>query len=70
MVKRKNIFLKQIEIRKETFKMEKFSKEWYETLNKWNQELIRRNEKEIHKEVIVQTIINQQKGGKQWQKQN
>ena len=59
MVKRKNIFLKQIEIRKETFKMEKFSKEWYETLNKWNQELIRRNEKEIHKEVIVQTIINQ-----------
>lgn len=64
MVKRKNIFLKQIEIRKETFKMEKFSKEWYETLNKWNQELIRRNEKEIHKEVIVQTIINQQKGGK------
>lgn len=64
MVKRKNIFLKQIEIRKETFKMEKFSKEWYETLNKWNQKLIRRNEKEIHKEVIVQTIINQQKGGK------
>lgn len=64
MVKRKNIFLKQIEIRKETFKVEKFSKEWYETLNKWNQELIRRNEKEIHKEVIVQTIINQQKGGK------
>lgn len=64
MVKRKNIFLKQIEIRKETFKMEKFSKEWYETLNKWNQELIRRNEKEIHKEVIVQTVINQQKGGK------
>lgn len=64
MVKRKNIFLKQIEIRKETFKMEKFSKEWYETLNKWNQELIRCNEKEIHKEVIVQTIINQQKGGK------
>ena len=64
MVKRKNIFLKQIEIRKETFKMKKFSKEWYETLNKWNQELIRRNEKEIHKEVIVQTIINQQKGGK------
>ena len=64
MVKRKNIFLKQIEIRKETFKMEKFSKEWYETLNKWNQELVRRNEKEIHKEVIVQTIINQQKGGK------
>lgn len=64
MVKCKNIFLKQIEIRKETFKMEKFSKEWYETLNKWNQELIRRNEKEIHKEVIVQTIINQQKGGK------
>lgn len=64
MVKRKNVFLKQIEIRKETFKMEKFSKEWYETLNKWNQELIRRNEKEIHKEVIVQTIINQQKGGK------
>lgn len=64
MVKRKNIFLKQIEIRKETFKMEKFSKEWYETLNKWNQELIRRNEKGIHKEVIVQTIINQQKGGK------
>ena len=59
MVKRKNVFLKQIEIRKETFKMEKFSKEWYETLNKWNQELIRRNEKEIHKEVIVQTIINQ-----------
>lgn len=64
MVKCKNIFLKQIEIRKETFKMEKFSKEWYETLNKWNQKLIRRNEKEIHKEVIVQTIINQQKGGK------
>ena len=64
MVKRKNIFLKQIEIRKETIKMEKFSKDWYETLNKWNQELIRRNEKEIHKEVIVQTIINQQKGGK------
>lgn len=64
MVKCKNIFLKQIGIRKETFKMEKFSKEWYETLNKWNQELIRRNEKEIHKEVIVQTIINQQKGGK------
>ena len=64
MVKCKNIFLKQIEIRKETFKMEKFSKEWYETLNKWNQELIRRNEKEIHEEVIVQTIINQQKGGK------
>lgn len=64
MVKRKNIFLKQIEIRKETFKMEKFSKEWYETLNEWNQKLICRNEKEIHKEVIVQTIINQQKGGK------
>ena len=63
MVKRKNIFLKQIEIRKETFKMEKFSKEWYEALNEWNQKLIRRNEKEIHKEVIVQTIINQQKGG-------
>ena len=64
MVKRKNIFLKQIEIRKETFKMKKFSKEWYEVLNEWNQKLIRRNEKEIHKEVIVQTIINQQKGGK------
>lgn len=64
MVKCKNIFLKQIEIRKEIFKMEKFSKEWYETLNEWNQKLIRRNEKEIHKEVIVQTIINQQKGGK------
>ena len=64
MVKRKNIFLKQIEIRKEIFKMEKFSKEWYESLNEWNQKLIRRNEKEIHKEVIVQTIINQQKGGK------
>lgn len=64
MVKCKNIFLKQIEIRKETFKMEKFSKEWYEILNEWNQKLIRRNEKEIHKEVIVQTIINQQKGGK------
>ena len=64
MVKRKNIFLKQIEIRKETFKMEKFSKEWQESLNEWNQKLIRRNEKEIHKEIIVQTIINQQKGGK------